>query len=77
MDGAEFFGRLLTVNLAQPNQHKLGGNKPIWSSDECTLAFLHYVNWARALVGFLEHWSTVRLIEFCGTLLMTLLKTLL
>jgi len=34
MDGAEIMGKSITVNLAQPNQHKLGSSKPVWSSDE-------------------------------------------
>ena len=34
MDGAEIMGKAVTVNLAQPNQHKLGSNKPVWSTDE-------------------------------------------
>lgn len=35
MNGAELLGRVLTVNLAQAAQHKLGSNKAVWSSDDC------------------------------------------
>mmetsp|Transcript_49212 Transcript_49212/g.96243 ORF Transcript_49212/g.96243 Transcript_49212/m.96243 type:complete len:152 (+) Transcript_49212:89-544(+) len=34
MDGAELLGRVLTVNIAQPNQHRGGSNKAVWSTDE-------------------------------------------
>mmetsp|Transcript_793 Transcript_793/g.1244 ORF Transcript_793/g.1244 Transcript_793/m.1244 type:complete len:140 (+) Transcript_793:57-476(+) len=34
MDGAELYGRTLHVNLAQPNQIKLGSNMAVWSTDE-------------------------------------------
>ena len=34
MDGAEMHGRVLSVNLAQANQIKLGGNKAVWTTDE-------------------------------------------
>lgn len=34
MNGAELNGRVLTVNLAQNNEHRLGSAKPVWSSDD-------------------------------------------
>ena len=34
MDGAELFGRVLNVNLAQQNQVNLGSNKAVWTTDE-------------------------------------------
>ncbi len=34
MDGAELFGRVLNVNLAQKNQVSLGSNKAVWTTDE-------------------------------------------
>lgn len=34
MDGAELFGRVLNVNLAQNNQMTLGSNKAVWTTDE-------------------------------------------
>jgi peptidyl-prolyl isomerase E (cyclophilin E) len=34
MDGAELFGRVLNVNLAQNNQVNLGSNKAVWTTDE-------------------------------------------
>lgn len=34
MDGAELFGRVLNVNLAQNNQVSLGSNKAVWTTDE-------------------------------------------
>lgn len=34
MDGAELFGRVLNVNLAQNNQVNLGSMKAVWTTDE-------------------------------------------
>mmetsp|Transcript_13479 Transcript_13479/g.22961 ORF Transcript_13479/g.22961 Transcript_13479/m.22961 type:complete len:132 (-) Transcript_13479:491-886(-) len=34
MDGAELFGKALTVNVAQPDKMKLGSSKALWSTDE-------------------------------------------
>ena len=34
MDGAELFGRVLNVNLAQNNQVNLGSTKAVWTTDE-------------------------------------------
>uniref|UniRef100_I2CRH6 RRM domain-containing protein n=1 Tax=Nannochloropsis gaditana (strain CCMP526) TaxID=1093141 RepID=I2CRH6_NANGC len=34
MEGAELLGRVLKCNVARPMQHKLGANKPVWSTDE-------------------------------------------
>mmetsp|Transcript_20010 Transcript_20010/g.25265 ORF Transcript_20010/g.25265 Transcript_20010/m.25265 type:complete len:143 (+) Transcript_20010:89-517(+) len=34
MDGAELFGKVLNVNLAQNNQINLGSNKAVWTTDE-------------------------------------------
>mmetsp|Transcript_4281 Transcript_4281/g.7616 ORF Transcript_4281/g.7616 Transcript_4281/m.7616 type:complete len:139 (-) Transcript_4281:782-1198(-) len=34
MDGAELFGKSLTVNVAQADKMRLGGNKALWSTDE-------------------------------------------
>eukprot|EP00591_Stephanopyxis_turris_P005083 CAMPEP_0195515882 /NCGR_PEP_ID=MMETSP0794_2-20130614/6793_1 /TAXON_ID=515487 /ORGANISM="Stephanopyxis turris, Strain CCMP 815" /LENGTH=152 /DNA_ID=CAMNT_0040644375 /DNA_START=74 /DNA_END=532 /DNA_ORIENTATION=- len=34
MDGSELMGRVLSVSLAKPHQHKLGSHKPVWSTDE-------------------------------------------
>lgn len=34
MDGAELFGKSLTVNVAQADKMKLGSSKALWSTDE-------------------------------------------
>merc|ERR1712194_71948 len=34
MDGAELFGKALTVNVAQADKMKLGSSKALWSTDE-------------------------------------------
>eukprot|EP00550_Attheya_septentrionalis_P007146 CAMPEP_0198284864 /NCGR_PEP_ID=MMETSP1449-20131203/4260_1 /TAXON_ID=420275 /ORGANISM="Attheya septentrionalis, Strain CCMP2084" /LENGTH=135 /DNA_ID=CAMNT_0043982085 /DNA_START=40 /DNA_END=447 /DNA_ORIENTATION=- len=34
MDGAEVYGRTLTVNVANPNKVQLGSNKAAWSTDD-------------------------------------------
>ena len=34
MDGAELFGKILTVNIAQAERMSLGSNKAVWSTDE-------------------------------------------
>ncbi|KAL7548329.1 hypothetical protein ACHAWF_011615 [Thalassiosira exigua] len=34
MDGAELFGKALTVNVAQADKMNLGSNKALWSTDE-------------------------------------------
>lgn len=34
MDGAELFGKALTVNVAQTDRMNLGGNKALWSTDD-------------------------------------------
>jgi peptidyl-prolyl isomerase E (cyclophilin E) len=34
MDGAELFGKALTVNVAQAEKMTLGSNKAVWSSEE-------------------------------------------
>ena len=34
MDGAELFGRTLTVNIAQAERMNLGSNKAVWSTEE-------------------------------------------
>ena len=34
LNGAELLGRTLKVSLAQPNQHRLGSDKAVWTSDE-------------------------------------------
>ncbi len=34
MDGAELFGRALTVNVAQADKMNLGSSKALWSTDE-------------------------------------------
>eukprot|EP00804_Cyclotella_cryptica_P008756 CCRYP_018479-RB/>CCRYP_018479-RB protein AED:0.38 eAED:0.40 QI:0/0/0/1/0/0/2/0/196 len=34
MDGAEIFGKALTVNVAQAEKMTLGSNKAVWSSEE-------------------------------------------
>lgn len=34
MDGAELFGKALTVNVAQADKMRLGSNKALWSTDE-------------------------------------------
>jgi peptidyl-prolyl isomerase E (cyclophilin E) len=34
MDGAELFGKTLTVNIAQGEKMNLGSNKAVWSTEE-------------------------------------------
>ena len=34
MDGAELFGKILTVNIAQAERMSLGSNKAVWSTEE-------------------------------------------
>lgn len=34
MDGAELFGKTLTVNIAQAERTNLGSNKAVWSTEE-------------------------------------------
>ena len=34
MDGAELFGKTLTVNIAQADKMNLGSNKAVWSTEE-------------------------------------------
>ena len=34
MDGAELFGKTLTVNIAQAERMNLGSNKAVWSTEE-------------------------------------------
>mmetsp|Transcript_56616 Transcript_56616/g.120216 ORF Transcript_56616/g.120216 Transcript_56616/m.120216 type:complete len:138 (+) Transcript_56616:163-576(+) len=34
MDGAELFGKALTVNVAQADKMKLGSSKALWSTDD-------------------------------------------
>jgi peptidyl-prolyl isomerase E (cyclophilin E) len=34
MDGAELYGKSLTVNIAQAEKINLGGNKAVWSTEE-------------------------------------------
>jgi peptidyl-prolyl isomerase E (cyclophilin E) len=34
LDGAELMGRVIRVNLARPQKHKLGSTKAVWTADD-------------------------------------------